>query len=391
MRIMIAFLVPVLLSFPAQAGDLGDALAAIKSVKREGDGNEKAAAAWKIVVKHGSAALPHILAAYDGANATTANWFRSAVDAIAENEQTAGRKLSAEMLEAFVNDTQRDPRARHLAFELLVQTDVNARKRLLPGLIDDTGAGLRREAVAYAMELGNALGKDADSAKRAHFLKLFDQARDADQVETIAKKLKEFGAGEADVIGHLGLITRWQIAGPFDNAKLKGFAAPLPAVEKWNDHATGHARALVDLYQALGKAKGVKDGKKDAVYALCRTEFDSPTEGAAEIRAATEDAVKIYFNGKEVFSREEYHHGRNLDAHVAPVTLRKGRNEIVLKICQDDLTYDWTVDWSFQCRVCDAIGGSIPLTFVTAPNAVPVKPEPPKPAPAKPEPPKEKK
>ena len=373
---IIATLFATFLSAPSRADELNDALATIKSIKREGDGNENAAAAWKIVVKHGSAALPSILAAYDGADGTSANWLRSAVDAIAENEQTAGRKLSADMLEAFVKDIKHDPRARHLAFELLSQADANARKRLLPGLIDDSGAGLRREAVAHAMELGGALGTNTEEAKRAHFRKLFGQARDVDQVEAIAKKLKELGAGEVDVIAHLGLVARWQIAGPFDNTKLKGFAAPLPKVEKWNDHATGHPRALVDLYQALGKAKGVKDKKKDAVYALCRTEFDAPEERAAEIRAATEDAVKIFFNGQEVFSREEYHHGRNMDAHVARVTLKKGRNEIIMKVCQDDMIFDWTIDWSFQCRVCDSLGGAIPLSVVTAPKAIPVKPEP---------------
>src|SRR5262249_10380883 len=146
--------------------------------------------------------------------------------------------------------------------------------------------------------------------------------------------------------GHLGLITRWQIAGPFDNTKLKGFSAPLPTVEQWIDTASGHPRASVDLYQALGKAKGVKEGKKDGVYALCRTEFDSPNERQVEIRAATTDAVKIFFNGKEVFSRDEYHHGSHLDQHTVRVTLKKGRNEIMLKVCQDEMTEVWTLDWS---------------------------------------------
>src|SRR5262249_22385810 len=207
----------------------------------------------------------------------------------------------------------------------------------------------------------------------------------------IAKKLTDLGEKDVDVIGHLGLVTRWEIAGPFDNSKLKGYAAPLPKVEKWTEFATGHPRASVDLYQALGKDHPVKDKPKDAVYAVCRTEIESPAERPVEVRLATQNAVRVYVNGAEAFSREEYHHGTKLDQHVARVTLKKGRNEILLKVCQDDLTMEWTLVWSFQCRVCDAIGGAVPFTVLTAPNAIPVKPEPPKPAPKNPEPPKEKK
>src|SRR5438552_3066968 len=107
----------------ARGGEIGDALAAIKAVKREGAGNPAAAAAWKELVQRGPAALPAILAAYDGADATVANWLRSAVDAIAEKEQQAGRKLPLDKLETFVKDTQRDPRARAIALDLLIHGD----------------------------------------------------------------------------------------------------------------------------------------------------------------------------------------------------------------------------------------------------------------------------
>jgi len=361
------------------ASEADAALSTIKSVKREGAGNEQAAAAWKALVKQGPDAVPAILAAFDGADATVANWLRSAIDAIAEREQADGRKLDAGKLEMFLKDTKRDPRARAFALELLAQADPEARARLLPGLLDDPSAGVRREAVAHAVKFADLLGSNADDRRRAEFQKLFKAARDVDQVEAIAKKIKELGGAEPDVIAHMGLITRWELAGPFDNSALKGFAATPPKVEAWKEFATGHPRAQVELYQAFGTAKGLKkDGKKDAVYALCRTEFDSPGERSAEIRLATQNAVKVYCNGGEVFSRDEYHHNQKLDQHIARVRLKKGRNEIVVKICQDDMTPDWTFAWEFQCRMCDEIGGAIPLKVLTAPNAVPVKPLPPK-------------
>src|SRR5947199_81588 len=83
-----------------------------------------------------------------------------AIHAIAESEHAAGRKLPADMLETFVKDTKRDPRARDFAFDLLAHGDPNARKRLLPGLLNDPSAGLRREAVAFAMKLGGLQGSN---------------------------------------------------------------------------------------------------------------------------------------------------------------------------------------------------------------------------------------
>src|SRR5262249_59222924 len=113
-------------------------------------------------------------------------------------------------------------------------------------------------------------------------------------------------------------------------------------------------------------------------------------EQAVEVRLATQNAVRVYLNGAEAFSREEYHHGTKLDQHVARVTLKKGRNEILIKVCQDDLTMEWTLVWSVQCRVCDAIGGAVPFTLLTAPDAMPGEPRPPKPAPQTHHPPDEK-
>ena len=376
-RLSLAFLASVCAMIPAaRAAEIDDAVAAIKAVKREGVGNEEAAARWKELVKRGPEALPAILGGFKDADATAVNWLRTAVDAIAENEAKAGRKLPADMLEPFVKETKYDSRARLLAFELLERTDPDARKRMLPAMVNDPGAGIRREAVDHAIKVAELSGDNSDDKRRGAFRKLFAAARDIDQVEAIAKRLKDLSAGEPDVIGHLGLITRWELAGPFSNAGLRGYAAPLPKVESWKEYATNNSRGLIDLYSAFDKAKGVKENKKDAIYALCRAVIESPTERSAEIRVGTENAVKIFHNGREEFGREEYHHNHKLDQHIARVTLKKGKNEILLKILQDDQTYDWTVNWHFQCRVCDNIGGAVPFTLLTAPNAVPVAPKP---------------
>jgi hypothetical protein len=44
--------------------------------------------------------------------------------------------------------------------------------------------------------------------------------------------------------------------------------------------------------------------------------------------------------------------------------LKKGHNEILLKVYQNEQTESWAEEWSFQLRVCDALGGAVPLTVI---------------------------
>ena len=69
----------------------------------------------------------------------------------------------------------------------------------------------------------------------------------------------------------------------------------------------------------------------------------------------------IFLNGKQLFAREEYHHGNPFDAHAGKGVLKKGENVILLKVCQNNQREEWAQTWQFQLRVCDATGGPLPL------------------------------
>src|SRR5439155_13883096 len=115
------------------AQDPAKHIATLKAVSREGTGNEAAAMAWKKLVGQGLVALMPTLEAIDDANPTTANWLRTAVGAIAENEVRDGGKLPLAELEAFAKNTKFAPSARRIAYELLLKQDPAAKERLLPG------------------------------------------------------------------------------------------------------------------------------------------------------------------------------------------------------------------------------------------------------------------
>lgn len=307
-------------------------LEALRAVGPEAAGHEAAAAAWKRVVERGQ--LLPVLAAFDGASPRAANWLRTACDALPSPDPKA--------LEAFVLDTRRHPEARYIAFLRLEN-----RERLLS--LDDPGRELRREAVAKAL---------AGAKTLEDFDKLLGHARERDQVDAIAKKIKELG-GKADLLRHGGFITRWSLHAPFDNKDMKGFAvayAPEKGERGESKDVETDASGKVDLNAALGKQKAV------VAYAFAAVE--SPDERDVELRVATNNAVKIFLNGALLAFRDEYHHGMKLDQYVGRARLKKGRNEVLLKVCQNDQKEDWAQSWSFQARLCDVLGGGVPFEVV---------------------------
>jgi hypothetical protein len=326
-------------------------LAAIQAVGKEGSGNDAAAKAWAKLVAAGPPALMPVLGSFEGASPASQNWFRTAAYAIAEAETQAGRKLDAEALTKFTADTQRPPAARRIAFELLKDQDAAAAKALLSKFTNDPSLELRREAIAERIETNSA----------TELRVLFGFARDKDQVEDIAKRLKE-RKSEVNITKHFGYITQWDVVGPFDNKEGKGYttahepevAGPAKdSAKAWKPAQSSATYGTIDLNTAIGK-------HKDAVaYAKAVIVVDADTP--AELRVASQNAVKFYVNGAEVFAREEYHHGTRMDQHTASITLKKGENTILLKVCQNDMSYSWAQAWGFAARICDATGGKLLL------------------------------
>jgi hypothetical protein len=84
-----------------------------------------------------------------------------------------------------------------------------------------------------------------------------------------------------------------------------------------------------------------------------------------QVRVGSINSIKVSVNGKELLSREECHHGMRMDQHVLETTLKKGRNEILLKVSQNEQTEQWAQDWKFQLRLTDDVGGAAPIKNLT--------------------------
>lgn len=350
----------------AAAADLKQALDTLKSVKKLGEGNVAASAAWKTVAQAPPSQLLVVLAAMNDAQPLALNWIRSAVDASAEAALSKGQKLPAADLEAFVKNAKNAPRARRLAFEWLSRVDATTPDRLIPSMLNDPGLEFRRDAVQRLADQAEQETKDgqADQAL-ATYRKAFEHARDVDQIQQLADKLKERGQ-KLDLPAEMGFILDWKLIGPFDNHDLVGFEKAYPPEEQidfsakypgksgevaWVDYSTADDYGMVDLNKALGKANGV--------VAYAAVEFVAPTAREVDLRLGSGNASKVWLNGKLLTLNASYHANEGIDQFVGKGQLKAGQNLILLKILQNEQKESWAQKWEFQFRVCDALGAPV--------------------------------
>ena len=111
---------------------------------------------------------------------------------------------------------------------------------------------------------------------------------------------------------------------------------------------------MVDFNQAISSLKGV------AGYATA--EFWSDSARSAQVRLGCKNGWKIWVNGTLVFGRDEYHRSAEIDQYRMPVSLKAGKNILLVKCTQNEQTQDWAKEWEFQLRVTDEQGTPIVST-----------------------------
>ncbi len=350
----------------AEAPDVPALTAAINAVGPEGTGHAEAIAACRRLVQADAAQIPEILTGMDKSGKLSANWLRGTVEAIVQRELTNGNKLPQTELERFLADVTHAPRPRRLAYELIRRVDPSAERRLIPGFLNDPSLELRRDAVAYALAEGNAVLEKGDKKNAiAAYRRALTAARDMDQIDEVAKQLRDLGE-TVDLPAHFGFIRRWKLIAPFDNTNMGGFDvayAPEPSpdvtaeydgkegVVRWIDATTDDQYGNVDLNKILGKLKG-------AIAYAC-VDFVAEKELDVEFRLGCTNANKLWVNGNLLFANEVYHTGFFIDQYVGNGRLKKGKNIILLKIAQNEQEENWAQNWQLQFRVCDQYGTAI--------------------------------
>jgi hypothetical protein len=349
----------------SSADSVDSALAAVRKVGPKGQGHRQAVKAVQSLSQLDAEKLPVVLAAMDGVGKLPTNWLRAAAEAIASKEIKSGGELPQQQLEQFLADKSHSPRARRLAYELIARVDDTAHDRLIPGMLNDPSLELRRDAVAVALKKAASLKDDDKAAAIEAYRTALNSARDLDQIDKAAGALRDLGQ-TVNLPEHFGFVRSWHLIGPFDNSNKGGFDVAYPPEKeidlsarykgkegevKWFPHTTTDQYGIVDLNKAIGKHMGAVG------YAFC--EFESDQARDAELRLGCINGNKVWLNGKLLTANHVYHAGTQIDQYIGQGRLKKGANQILVKVCQNEQTESWAQRWQFQLRVCDQYGTAI--------------------------------
>lgn len=356
----------------SRADSTQELLKTLKNVGREGQGNVAASQALKELTQKEADVLPEILKAFEGASPLAINWLRGGFETIADESIKQNEPLPVKELKAFIENTKQDRNARRLAFEWLRKVEPQTAEQMVPAFLQDSSAELRREAVAKLLEEAKAIDeKKSPRLAVAVYKKALTGAVDEDQVKEIVAPLKKLGE-KVDLPKHFGFLTAWHITGPFENRGGIGFDAVYPPEKevdlsatyetKFDDGFEGgqvrwEAFETTDEYGLVNIQTDIKNYKGSCMYAVAT--FESDKDQTVQLRLGTPNAWKLWVNGKLVFAREEYHRGTKMDQYRVSADLKKGDNEILVKVCQNEQTQDWAQRYQFQLRVSDPAGSAI--------------------------------
>jgi hypothetical protein len=159
-----------------------------------------------------------------------------------------------------------------------------------------------------------------------------------------------------------GFINRWLLCGPFDNLGMDGhdrvyqpeetidlnatYAGKDGTTAKWQRNHTPQWTGYIDLRQEFDQTDWV------CAYAVCWVTLE---EGPRDVmlRVGSNDSVKVFLNGNEVWSNK-VERTAAADDDMVPVTLPQGTSTILLKIGQTGL------GWGFYFRITERDSDVVP-------------------------------
>lgn len=146
----------------------------------------------------------------------------------------------------------------------------------------------------------------------------------------------------------------WWIIGPFENRG--GFHRRFPPEREiqiaqsytgkagkvqWARARDSNVDGYVDLKELM------KPGTWGVTYGTLS--FQCPSRRRAQLRIGTDDGVKLWLNGEEVWARN-VRRGAMTDSDRVPVELKEGANTVLIKVCQT------LSGWGFFFRITDPEG-----------------------------------
>ena len=351
---------------PVDGVEIENLTKTINAIGTKGLGHAKARQAVAELTKCDVNQIVLILDGFDSSNKLAVNWLRAVVDTVLENSLQRGGTIPLDSLMGFLADTDNDASARRVAYEWITEGNPELRERILKTALGDPSLEIRREAIDHAVSRALSIKDDAGPEALKQLKLTLSSARDLDQIDQITTEIESLG-GEVDLPTHFGFLVTWNLIGPFDNSGTKGFdvaSAPESAIAlqdavegkngniRWFEHSSEDPYGLLDLNTIMPE-------KYKGAIAYAHTTFESDKKQSVDIRLGCINGNKIWVNGNLITSNHVYHANTSIDQYIARATLNKGRNDILVKIAQNEQEESWAQRWQFQLRICDESGTAI--------------------------------
>ncbi|MFU7559969.1 hypothetical protein ACMFWY_14935 [Roseiconus sp. JC912] len=356
-------------------------LAVIASTDGTDEADQAASKAVRQLQSLPSTEITDVLSGFNDASQRGRNWLRALAADVADN----GEFPESELLK-FFNDRSGDADARYVAFQLLVGNDNDAKAKLLANAATDPSLPVRYLKIQSLIDAAEKQKDESPGEAKETLQQVVQNARSANQLEKATAMLSDLGV-KVDLADTLGMMTQWWAIGPFDNTDSKNFdteytpeqrylesGSPIattgpgePQTEKGKDGQpvtwlridSDDKLGMVDLNAPL------KNAKDATAYVYCRFSTDSESaDFEAQIRLGCITANKVWVNGKLVTSNEVYHSGSRIDQYVAPCTLSKGENTVMIKVLQNAQTEPWAQDYQFQFRLTRPDGSPVKTSVI---------------------------
>ena len=207
------------------------------------------------------------------------------------------------------------------------------------------------------------------AADKSLYVEIADQLLDAlpeklisqsENLLALAKFCFDHGLTEkaATYINKVGFIAEsaWLTLGPFDNTEGIGYnTAYIPEdATQVDTTATYDGSDGKVSWQKLNDQMldGFVDFGKDVNWRVsyAYVTITSPDERKAELRFDSDDQGKVWLNEKKMYAHRRRNRGAVIDRRTIPVTLKPGKNSILVKVCNE------TSSWGFYLRITDTDG-----------------------------------
>ncbi|MCK5328189.1 MAG: HEAT repeat domain-containing protein [Candidatus Latescibacteria bacterium] len=286
------------------------------------------------------------------------------------SQRTGGRRAQ-DVLMATLSDPDKDVKIGAMSALSAMEMDSTSAVAIQP-LLNDEDLEVRRKAdealddgVKELVEkaLGLARMEKNDEAENLFVQATAYNPRSGKARYALARFYDDIGRAEEaqKLLKALHFVRDWWVIGPFDAPDRRGFKITYPPEKavKLKQSYPGKSNKLVRwVRHQIPENTGVLDFKDvwtedndDAAgFAFCT--LYSPDERRARILLGSDDTINLWLNGKEVLAKDVYR-GTHPDDDKVDVTLRKGANRLLAKVCNG------SGGWGLALRLTDPDGNAM--------------------------------